>query len=136
MEFDYEQMLDEALSKVPEKSEYVSRFKMPVFKSSEQGNKTIIHNFIEIVETLMRDPKHLSKYIYKELAMAGNIQGNQLVLYGHKNNEDLQKMLENYVNEFVLCKSCKNPDTKLSTEGRIDYMSCEACGSKMAIRSL
>jgi len=68
--------------------------------------------------------------------LPGNRQDNHLILYGNIRNEDLQKKLESYINEFIFCKSCKNPDTKIITEGRVDYLSCEACGSKNVVRSL
>ncbi len=136
MDSDYEKMLDEAMGKMPQKSESVSRFKMPQIASASQGSKTIIQNFIDIANTLRRDPKHVSKYLLKETAMAGVMQGNQLVLNGGVKQEDLQRRLEGYSNEFVFCKSCKNPDTRIVTEGKIDYLVCEACGSKNAVRSL
>lgn len=137
MEFyDYDKMLEEAVGKIPSKSEFVGRFKMPEISCDTQGNKTVITNFLDIANTLRRDVKHLSKYLFKETALAGSTQGNQLILYGGVRKEDLQKKLENYVNEFVFCKSCKNPDTRIMTEGRVDYLVCEACGSKSAVRSL
>jgi len=48
MEFDYNKMLEEAMKKVPEKSEFVGRFKTPEIKSEIQGNKTVIQNFSEM----------------------------------------------------------------------------------------
>ncbi len=132
----YEKMLEEAMGKLPKKSEAVSRFKMPQVKSSEQGNKTIIQNFSEIVSTLRRGEKHLAKYLFRELALPGTFQDTQLVLHGIVRGADLQKRLESYVNEFVLCKACDNPDTKIVSDGRANYISCDACGSKAAVRSL
>jgi hypothetical protein len=31
--------------------------------------------------------------------------------------------------EYVTCKICKSPDTLLSKENRLDFVTCEACGS-------
>ncbi len=38
--------------------------------------------------------------------------------------------MEQYVNEFVLCKECKKLDTKLIKEGRLTFINCLACGTK------
>jgi translation initiation factor 2 subunit 2 len=134
--YDYENMLEEAMSKIPKKSNQTSRFKVPEVKHEIQGNKTIIHNFSEITDAIRRDSKHLSKYLCKEVALACSIKGNQLILYGNVRKEDLQRKIESYINEFVFCKSCKNPDTKIVTEGRINYLICEACGAKSSVRNL
>lgn len=31
--------------------------------------------------------------------------------------------------EYVTCKICKSPDTLLSKENRLDFVTCESCGS-------
>jgi translation initiation factor 2 subunit 2 len=99
-----------------------------------QGNKTLIKNFGEILSVLRRSPPHLSKYLLKELATPGNVQGNVLILQRKVSEEILQKKIESYIKEFVFCKVCNKPDTKLVKEGRFYFLKCEACGAKTPIR--
>ncbi|MHA1988975.1 MAG: translation initiation factor IF-2 subunit beta, partial [Promethearchaeota archaeon] len=48
----------------------------------------------------------------------------------------IQKKIESYVKEYVLCKECGKPDTKLIKEGRITFLKCEACGAKSSVKSI
>lgn len=136
MNLDYENLLKRAMEKVPKKTPLESRFKIPQIVSEIQGNKTLIKNFSEITNTLRREQNHLVKYFLKELASPGNIQNNILILQTKVSHEILQNKIENYVKEFVYCKVCGEPDTKLERENRIIFMKCEACGARKAVRSL
>jgi len=132
----YEEMLERAIKKLPKEVEVRERFEMPKVVCEISGKKTIFKNFNEVLNKIRRDPKHFSKFLFKELATAGSIQGNFLVFQGRISREMLQKKVEEYVKEFVFCKECKKPDTKLVKEGRITFMKCEACGAKMPVRSI
>ncbi len=76
----YEQLLDKLYSELPDKAKEKSRFKMPVFDSFIQGNQTFVANFIDVATTLRREVKHLSKYLFKELATPGTIDKKRLIL--------------------------------------------------------
>ena len=36
----------------------------------------------------------------------------------------------------VTCKTCKSPDTLLTKENRIFFMSCESCGSRRSVNTI
>ena len=131
---DYEKLLEEAYRKVSRVTESSSRFKIPQIISEIQGNRTLVKNFIEICNFLRRDPKHLYKYFLKELASPGSLEGNYLVLFSKIPSQTLQKRLELYIKEFVFCRVCKQPDTKIEKEGRISFIKCDACGARSSIR--
>ena len=38
--------------------------------------------------------------------------------------------------EYVTCKTCKSPDTLLTKENRIFFMSCESCGSRRSVNKI
>lgn len=38
--------------------------------------------------------------------------------------------------EYVTCKTCKSPDTLLTKENRIFFMSCESCGSRRSVNPI
>jgi translation initiation factor 2 subunit 2 len=132
----YEDMLKSAMVCLPKKIEEKKRFEMPVVDSFVQGNKTIIKNFDEILSKLRRDERHLSKFLIKQLATPGNVEGSTLVLQRKVQNSMLQKKLEDYVKEYVFCKVCSEPDTLLVKEDRITFMKCEACGARSPVREV
>ncbi|MEM5834495.1 MAG: translation initiation factor IF-2 subunit beta [Candidatus Aenigmatarchaeota archaeon] len=132
----YEEMLEKAIKELPSEIKTKQRFEIPQAACEMVGNKTILRNFGEILTILRRDAKHLSKFLLKELATSGSVEGNTLVFQGRISKEIIQKKIEDYVKRFVICKECKNPDTKLVREGRITIMKCEACGARSAAENI
>ncbi len=131
----YEKMLEEAYAKIktPGKDK---RFEIPEAESFIQGNLTVIKNFSHIADYLRRDVKHMLKYFTRELAAPGSLEGGKAIFQTRVSQKTIQQKLEDYINEFVLCKECKRPDTKLIKEGRIVVMKCEACGAKCPVKQL
>jgi len=135
MNEEYKELLKKAMEKMPKKVPVADRFQIPQVVSEIQGPRTIVRNFNEIVQVLRRESAHFAKYLTKELAVPGNIQGNLFILQGKFSREILQKKVENYVKGFVYCKVCGEPDTKLIKENRFLFMKCEACGAKSPAKS-
>lgn len=133
---DYESLLNKVYEKIPAKLDVADRFKVPLVEVEIVGPKTIFKNFAQITTVLRRDSNHLSKFLSRELAAPGSIQNNVLIFQGKVGKDILQKKVEDYIKEFVYCKQCGEPDTKLAKEGRVIYMICEACGAKRPVRSL
>lgn len=133
MTMKYEEMLDKAFKEMPKKSLILTRFEIPKFESERSGSKTIIRNFRKVVDSLRRKEEHLAKYIIKECGTSGSISGKELILNGKFSNNDLNRKLEKYVNEFIICEKCKRPDTKLIKENRINFVKCDACGHRKVV---
>ena len=133
---EYEKLLKKVYEKLPKKIEEKKRFEIPVPVCQIQGNKTFIKNFSEILSAFRRDAPHLSKYLFKELATPGTVQGKILVLQRKVPRGILEKKIESYVKEFVYCKECGEPDTKLKKEGRIFTLKCDACGARYPVRRI
>jgi translation initiation factor 2 subunit 2 len=132
----YEDMLKDAIENLPKSGENKERFEVPKPITSIQGNQTIISNFEEICNTLRRDKKHVSKFLFKELAIPGHIEGKRLILQGKATTSLIEKKLENYVRDFVICKECKKPDTSLQKIDRLTFLVCEACGAKQNVKKI
>lgn len=133
---DYEKLLERAYEKLPEGVEERKRFEIPSVVTEIQGNKTLVKNFSEILAVLRRNSRHLSRFLFKELATPGSVQGNILILQRKVSGQMIQGKIKDYVKEFVYCKECKKPDTKLVKEDRITFLKCEACGAKYPLRSI
>jgi len=133
---DYETLLNKAYEKLPKTAKTSERFEVPVAETIIQGHQTIIKNFSQIYQTLRRDPKHLLKFLAKELATPANFDGTRLILQSKIPRSLIQKKLEAYTKDYVICKECGRPDTKLIKEDRITFLKCEACGAKASVKSI
>jgi translation initiation factor 2 subunit 2 len=136
MDLEYEELLKKAMEKIPKKVSTEERFKIPQVSTEIQGNKTLLKNFGEILSALRRDANHLSKYLLKELATSGSVQGNVLVLQRRVPEKILQNKINSYIKEFVRCKVCNEPDTRLVKEDRFLFIKCDACGAKTPARQI
>jgi len=132
----YDQMLKEAEKKISRDISKESRLEIPSPNVIIQGNKTFITNFIDIVNSIRRDPKHLAKFLFRELAKAGHIDSNRLILQGKVMKNLVQSKIDAYMKEFVLCKECNRPDTLIVKEDRLLFLKCESCGAKQPLRRI
>ena len=136
MEKDYEKSLDRAMETIPKAVFEKERFQVPEVEINVVGNRTMIKNFKAIVSALNREPEHLIKYLLRELGVAGNMDGNQAVFQGKFSKAAVDDRIKRYVEEFVLCRECGGPDTKLVRKDRVHILRCEACGARTAVRSV
>ncbi|HLD12269.1 MAG TPA: translation initiation factor IF-2 subunit beta [Candidatus Nanoarchaeia archaeon] len=135
MSLSYQEMLKVAKEKLPQTVVSKERFEVPSVKGHVEGNKTIIINFVQVVETLQRDPAHLVKFLQRELATPAVLDGPRLVLGRKLNSQVINQKVQVYANDFVICKECGKPDTKLLKEDRVLFLKCTACGAKEPIRA-
>lgn len=131
----YEELLEEAFSKVKKTNSTGERFEIPKVEGRFEGKKTIITNFFAICSHLRREPEHFLKYLSKELATLALIENDRVVLNKKVSSKEINPKIENYVKEFVICKQCGKPDTEIVKEERTSFMNCLACGAKQAIRA-
>lgn len=136
MEKDYEKSLGRAMEMIPKAVFEKERFQIPEAEINVVGNRTTIKNFKAIVSALNREPEHLIKYLLRELGVAGNMDGNQAVFQGKFSKAAVDDRIKRYVEEFVLCRECGGPDTKLVRKDRVHILRCEACGARTAVRSV
>jgi translation initiation factor 2 subunit 2 len=131
----YDALVEKAYKILPETTVKEERFVVPKVLGHLQGNRTIISNFYQITDTLGRKPQHLLKYILKELATPGELKKNGVIFGTKISATRINEKIERYVEEFVLCKECKKPDTKLLKEGNFVFMKCMACGARHSVNA-
>ena len=135
----YEELLDEAYKNIQNFTEgNGERFVAPKVKGHFEGKKTILSNFSQIVVQLRRKPEHFQKFLLRELAASGQLDGDRLVLNTKVSSSKINEKIEQYVKEFVLCRECKKPDTELKKEpsSRVTFIHCLACGAKHSVRGI
>jgi len=130
----YEKLLEEAYGKIKQTNTSLDRFKIPKIEGHFEGRKTILTNFYQISSHLRRKPEHFQKFMLKELAASGQKEGDRLVLNIKVPSSKINQKIGEYVNEFVLCRECKKPDTELIRKDRINFVHCLACGAKHSVR--
>ena len=130
---DYPTLLKRLREGLPQEILEYSRFKTPKVDSFIEGNRTFIRNFREICDTLSRPEISVLKYVARELATAGSVEGSTAVFQGKFTRDVLDSLIERYTQLYVICPICKRPDTKLSKEGKFLFLICEACGAKSSV---
>jgi len=131
----YEELLEKALKELPAEVVKRDRFESPKVSAQREGSRTIIKNFSQIAKSINRKENHLFKYIIKSMGTAGFLESGRVVLQGKFNEEEIQKEVDNYVREYVLCKECGAPDTEFVREERVLFVRCLACGARHSVRS-
>ncbi|MFH1722503.1 MAG: translation initiation factor IF-2 subunit beta [Candidatus Altiarchaeota archaeon] len=134
--FDYKGLLDRADANLPEKLKKHDRFELPEADIFVEGNQTIIKNFNEVSTSLNRKPIHVFKFLLKELAAPGTLDGSRVVIQRVLRRNIINQRIEDYAKEFVLCHECGRPDTKVTSLEGEKIVKCEACGGWWPLRRI
>ena len=131
---EYEKLLDEAYKKVKQINVSSERFEIPKVSGHFEGKKTVLTNFSQIVSHLRRNQDHFLKFMLRELATSGQVEGDRLIINIKVPSAKINQKIEQYAKEFVVCKECGKPDTELTKEDRLNFLHCLACGAKHPVR--
>jgi len=134
MKASYKELLERARAQLPQQVSKHERFEIPKVRSSTIGMRTVIQNYGEICNMLNREQGHLLKFLTREMATKAGLEGGRAIFQGKFPSETIDRLIERYVNEFVVCSVCKRPDTKIIKEKRFMFLVCEACGARSSIR--
>lgn len=111
------------------------RYKMPklIAKVEGKGNgiKTVIVNMVDIAKALSRPPSYPTKFFGCELGAQTQIdlKNERYIVNGSHNADKLQEILDSFIEKFVLCPGCENPETNLAVhKGERISQDCIACG--------
>jgi len=102
------------------------------------GTKKICYtNFRDTAIALKRKEEHLMCFIFAELGTTGNQDaGGQLILKGKFNAKSMEKVLRQYIKDFVRCKTCTSPDTTLEKRDRLYFLKCGKCQSERSVQAI
>ncbi|MBW0481364.1 hypothetical protein O181_021079 [Austropuccinia psidii MF-1] len=114
------------------------RYKMPVLQVKVEGKgngiKTVIPNMSEIARALARPPTYITKFFGCELGAQTTFDEkfDRYIVNGAHQADRLRELLDVFIDKFVLCTSCKNPETELMIVGRNEliWKDCKACGHR------
>ena len=89
----------------------------------------------QIATTLRRKPELLVKFIEKQLATKAIIESNFVIFNTKLSAKKINDRIQQFADQFVICKECGKPDTKLSKDTGVYFLKCQACGAKYAVKS-
>lgn len=111
-----------------------NRYKMPqVLIQVLPNNTTQILNLDKIALSLSRTEAEIISRLKKIL----NVGGNKNSLSGSLTKQQVEEGLTKYINIYILCEKCKNPETEmLICEKKKIRLVCKACGSITKINNV
>jgi translation initiation factor 2 subunit 2 len=136
MKYDYNELLKRGCSQVPEVSLKRERLEMPMLMVQTVGMRTIINNFGAIASAFDRDPQHILKFLTREMATAATYHEGRAIFQGKFRRDSFDRLLQRYMESYLICPVCKRPDTKVVKEKRLSFLICNACGARSSIKQL
>ncbi|KAG9014736.1 hypothetical protein FRB94_010583 [Tulasnella sp. JGI-2019a] len=116
------------------------RYKMPVLTTKIEGKgngiKTVLPNMTDVARSLSRPPSYPTKYFGGELGAQSTMdeKNDRYIVNGAHDADRLRELLDGFIDKFVLCGSCKNPETDLYLTKTDDiFRDCKACGARTQI---
>lgn len=102
--------------------------------SSGNGVKTAILNANEVAKAIGRSLSCLNQWFGYSLAVQAkqgkNQNQDQIILNGnHSDNSTLIDSLYEFIDNFVLCPACQNPETIMEVQNKKLYLHCHSCGN-------
>ncbi|KAJ8072296.1 eukaryotic translation initiation factor 5 [Marasmius tenuissimus] len=119
------------------------RYRMPLLTTKIEGKgngiKTVIPNMADVARALSRPATYPTKFFGCELGAQTSFdeKNERYIVNGAHDANRLRELLDGFIDKFVLCKSCKNPETELIIikQGRNEHIirDCKACGERTDI---
>jgi translation initiation factor 5 len=113
---------------------------MPVLLTKIEGKgngiKTVIPNMSDVSRSLSRPPTYPTKFFGCELGAQTSFdeKADRYIVNGAHDADKLRDLLDTFIVKFVLCGSCKNPETELIITKNEDLIrDCKACGERTIV---
>lgn len=106
------------------------RYTMPVIETKIEGRgngvRTVLTNIGAVAVALSRPADEIMAMFKLKLGT----RAKDSTINGEFAAHDLQRHLSDYVETFVLCAACSNPETRYSVHSTYIRLVCAACGAK------
>ncbi|TDL15834.1 eukaryotic translation initiation factor 5 [Rickenella mellea] len=116
------------------------RYRMPLLLTKIEGKgngiKTVIPNMADVARALSRPPTYPTKFFGCELGAQTSFDEkvDRYIVNGAHDATRLRELLDTFIDKFVLCGSCKNPETELIlTKTEEIIRDCKACGQRTSV---
>ncbi|KAI5189639.1 translation initiation factor 2 subunit 2 [Nematocida minor] len=120
----------------PSDNEVESKIKIPISIRRDGATKTSL-NITEICRKICREVSHLRQFIEVELSVNCSIDGEErLVIKGVFPEAQLQKIVRNYIRQYVSCGVCGSLETVLEREDKLLFKKCQACNASQSVNAI
>jgi len=116
------------------------RYRMPLLLTKIEGKgngiKTVVPNMSDVARALSRPPTYPTKFFGCELGAQTSFdeKNDRYIVNGAHDATKLRELLDAFIDKFVLCKSCKNPETDLIITKQDEIIrDCKACGERTGV---
>lgn len=142
-DYDYVYLLDRLYNNIRENNPNLMNKKKYIIELPEVvkygSRKVIFVNFASIVSSINRKMDHVKSFICTELQTQCSIDAlNRLIIKGRYTAKHLTTIIQNYIIEYVSCKSCKSIETVLLRDliTRLFTVKCDICKSTRTIEKI
>ncbi|RCH80274.1 hypothetical protein CU097_002139 [Rhizopus azygosporus] len=141
-DYAYEELLDRVFNILKQNNPELAGEKkkytiVPPSIHREGNKKTIFANVSEISKRLHRPAEHVIQFLFAELGTTGSVDGAQrLIIKGRFQQKQIENVLRRYIVEYVTCKTCKSPNTIMTKDNRLYFVTCEHCGSTRSVSAI
>jgi translation initiation factor 2 subunit 2 len=108
----------------------------PQIRARIQGKTTVVQNLSEVSKAVNREASMLAKYLLREFGTMGSSDDQRLLMKGQFRPLQIQEKFEDFLRQFVICPECGRPDTRILQEMRVNFLKCEACGSRHPLSAM
>jgi translation initiation factor 2 subunit 2 len=102
-------------------------------------NKTLWANFDILCKSIKRSREHVYCFFENELGTTSSVDGkNRLLIRGKFKSHELNSVLEQYIDTYVVCKICGSKDTLLEKDQKLFFVCCQSssCLSKRSVSKI
>ena len=108
------------------------RYKMEEVILVNQGAKIAFMNIDSICKSLAREVQELMKFLKKYFGSSFDYKNNVATTYKNDLTKiSLQTAIYKFIEDNILCKKCKNPETVLVQNKKKINMVCKACSNSI-----
>eukprot|EP00866_Antonospora_locustae_P000822 jgi/Antlo1/822/2509 len=100
------------------------------------GIKTVLLNLPSVSYSLKRSPDHILKFLGYELGSQtkGDKSAMRYIVNGSHSVESVQSHIYDFIDEYVMCRQCNNPETFYTAKCRKNvHRECYACGYRSKV---
>ena len=115
------------------------RYQMPLLQQKVEGKGLNIHtnlvNLKEVAKSLRTSHEYILKYFAYELSLQVKEKNNDMWINGEINKNDILKVLDKFIDKFILCANCHFPEMFLRVNKNNNTLAgyCYSCGKKTNI---
>ncbi|EMD41353.1 hypothetical protein CERSUDRAFT_109956 [Gelatoporia subvermispora B] len=116
------------------------RYRMPLLLTKIEGKgngiKTVVPNMSDVARALSRPPTYPTKFFGCELGAQTSFdeKNDRYIVNGAHDATKLRELLDVFIDKFVLCRACKNPETDLTITKTDEIIrDCKACGERTGV---